>query len=142
MLQARSIAVSEPYALPTGSLTVLCLMAANPGSPQVALARMAGINSPTLVGIIDQLEREGLVSRERSATDRRRNLMQLTGKGEQVMQNLFDTVTEIEAPIRAALGEDDMARMIALVERAVTAMGEDLDPHRGRTGTGSHLPLT
>ena len=30
-LQSRSIAVSEPYGLPLGSLTVMSLIAANPG---------------------------------------------------------------------------------------------------------------
>ena len=35
-LSARSIAASAPHGLPTGSLTVLALIAANPGSSQAA----------------------------------------------------------------------------------------------------------
>ena len=56
-LSARSIAVSAPHGLPTGSLTVLALIAANPGSSQTALASRAGLNKSALVGIIDQLGR-------------------------------------------------------------------------------------
>ncbi|MEO6041112.1 MAG: helix-turn-helix domain-containing protein, partial [Croceibacterium sp.] len=48
-LGARSIAASQPHGLPTGSLTVLALIAANPGSSQTGLARRAGINKSALV---------------------------------------------------------------------------------------------
>jgi DNA-binding MarR family transcriptional regulator len=128
LLQARSITISEPYGLPTGSLTIMCLMAANPGSSQSALARWAGITSPSLVGIIDELERRGLVSREKSETDRRRNNMVLTEKGDRTMQALFGEVTEIEASVRNELGPDDMAQLIALLDRAVEALVNAADP--------------
>jgi DNA-binding MarR family transcriptional regulator len=77
-LTARSIAVSAPFGLPTGSLTVLALIAANPGSSQSALAKRAGLNKSALVGIVDQLEAKGLAARDRSATDRRRNQVTVT----------------------------------------------------------------
>ena len=64
-LTARSIAASASYGLPTGSLTVLALIAANPGSSQSALAKRAGLNKSALVGIVDQLEAKGLAARAR-----------------------------------------------------------------------------
>src|SRR5690606_6393166 len=66
VLSARSIAVSAPFGLPTGALTVLALISANPGSSQSALAGRAGLNKSALVGIIDQLEALGLAARARS----------------------------------------------------------------------------
>src|SRR6188768_3598761 len=85
VLTARSIAVSAPQGLPTGSLTVLALIAANPGSSQSALAQRAGVNKSALVGIVDQLESKGLAARDRSASDRRRNQITVTAEGEAAM---------------------------------------------------------
>jgi len=123
-LTARSIAVSEPYGLPTGSLTVLALVAANPGSSQSALARRAGLNKSALVGIVDELEAKGLANRERSEGDRRRNQVTVTPQGEAAMQVLFAAVTREEEPIRDALGMADLDRLLTLLDRAIAALDE------------------
>lgn len=120
-LTARSITVSAPHGLPTGSLTVLSLVAANPGSSQTALAQRAGLNKSALVGIIDQLEQRGLIARDRSATDRRRYGVTVTAAGKAVMETLFAAVDREEAPIREALGPD-IATLLSLLDRAVGAL--------------------
>ena len=121
-LTARSIAASAPHGLPTGSLTVLALIAANPGSSQSALARSAGLNKSALVGIVDQLEAKGLAARDRSTSDRRRNQVTVTPEGEAAMQALFGTVTGEEGPIRDALGSADLKVLLALLDRAIAAL--------------------
>ena len=121
-LTARSIAVSAPHGLPTGSLTVLALIAANPGSSQSALARRAGLNKSALVGIVDQLERKGLAARDRSTSDRRRNQVTVTPAGEAAMRALFAAVAGEEAPIRDALGSADLDVLLALLDRAIDAL--------------------
>lgn len=121
-LQARSIAASEPFGLPLGSLTVMSLISGNPGSSQKQLADWAGITGPGLVGIVDDLESRGLVTRIRSKEDRRRNMLVLTEAGHQQMTTMFATVTEIEAPLRDALGPEDMARFVALLDKAIAAL--------------------
>lgn len=123
ILHARAVAVSEPFGLPTGSLTVMALIAANTGSSQALLANWAGITSPSLVGIIDELERRGLVKREKSAEDRRRNQMVLTGKGERTMVALFSEVTVNEAPIRAELSAEEMTQFVDYLDRTLVALG-------------------
>lgn len=123
-LQAASLDASVPWGLPTGSLTVMALVAANPGSSQAGLANMAGITGPSLVGILDELEQRGLVSRTRDAVDRRRNVLGLTATGEATMAELFATVTGIEAAIREELGEAGMTQLKALLDRAIAALGK------------------
>jgi len=122
VLSARSISVSAPYGLPTGSLTVLSLIAANPGSSQTALAHRAGINKSALGGIVDELEKRGMAARDRSSTDRRRNSLSVTDAGRQAMDTLFEQVTREEASIRAALGEKDLAQLLLLLDRAIDAL--------------------
>ena len=123
-LAARSIAVSAPHGLPTGSLTVLALIAANPGSSQSALAKRAGLNKSALVGIVDQLEAKGLAARDRSASDRRRNQVTVTPEGAAAMQALFAAVTTEEGPVRDALGLADLEVLLALLDRAIAALEE------------------
>jgi DNA-binding MarR family transcriptional regulator len=123
-LTARSIAASAPYGLPTGSLTVLALIAANPGSSQSALAKRAGLNKSALVGIVDQLEERGLAARDRSTSDRRRNQVTVTPAGEEAMQALFVAVSAEESVVRDALGTADLAVLLGLLDRAVAALEE------------------
>lgn len=127
ILHSRSIAVSEPFGLPTGSLTIMCLIAANPGSSQKELAEWAGITSPGLVGVVDELETKGLVARVRSLVDRRRNSLVLSEEGQQKMATMLAAVSQIEAPIRDALGPDDMHRLVDLIDRAVQALQKHKD---------------
>jgi DNA-binding MarR family transcriptional regulator len=121
-LSARSIAVSEPHGLPTGSLTVLALIAATPGSSQTALAKRAGLNKSALVGIVDRLEREGMAERGRAAGDRRRYEVSVTAEGERAMQALFAAVSREEQAIRDALGKRDTIQLLALLDRAIGAL--------------------
>jgi DNA-binding MarR family transcriptional regulator len=124
-LAARSVAVSEPFGLPHGSLTVLILIRGNPGWSQTELAQWSGITSPALVGVIDELERRGLVKRERSEQDRRRNKVVLTEKGNRTIETLFKEVNKIEQPIREELGEKDTRQLLNLVDRALLALKDD-----------------
>ena len=105
-LSARSIAVSSPHALPTGALTVLALIAANPGSSQTALARRAGLNKSALVGIVDSLERSGLVERDRPIEQRQQR--DHVALAERLADRLFAAVHQCEQRLHRplALGGD------------------------------------
>jgi DNA-binding MarR family transcriptional regulator len=108
--------------LPTGALTALALVSANPGTSQTLLARRAGINKSALVGIVDQLEASGLVARDRSAVDRRRNSLSATPAGEAMLDRLHAATWPAEAPIRAALNPGEQAQLLNLLDRALAAM--------------------
>ena len=121
-LAARSIAALEEFALPTGTLTVLSLIAANPGSSQTLLARAAGLNKSALVGIVDELEKRGLAARDRSASDRRRNNLSVTPAGEAAMKAMLARVDGGEARVREALGKRDHLALLDLLDRANKAL--------------------
>jgi len=121
-LAARSIAALEEFGLPTGSLTVLSLIAANPGSNQTALAKAAGVNKSALVGIVDELEERGLAARDRSASDRRRNHLTVTPQGEAMMKTMLARVAVGENKVRGALGPRDHLKLLDLLDRANAAL--------------------
>ena len=108
--------------LPTGALTVLALVSANPGTSQTLLARRAGINKSALVGIVDQLETNGLVARDRSAVDRRRNSLSVTRAGEAALKQLHAAAWPAEAPIREALNPGEQALLVSLLDRALASL--------------------
>ncbi len=121
-LAARSIAALGGFDLPTGSLTVLSLIAANPGSSQTLLARAAGLNKSALVGIVDVLEKRGLAARDRAPSDRRRNRLTVTPEGEAAMTAMFERKRKGEETVREALGKAEHQRLIALLDRANAAL--------------------
>jgi DNA-binding MarR family transcriptional regulator len=123
-LAARSIAALEEFDLPTGSLTVLSLIAANPGSNQTALAKAAGVNKSALVGIVDELEKHGLAARDRSASDRRRNNLTVTPEGEVMMKTMLSRVSTGEDKLAEALGARDHQKLLELLDRANEALEE------------------
>jgi DNA-binding MarR family transcriptional regulator len=122
LLAARSVAALTPTGLPTGSLTILSLIAANPGRSQAALARRAGINKSALVGIVDQLEKAGLAARDRSEVDRRRNTLTVTESGLAAMEAMHEAAKAIEEPLREALGKEDVEILAGLLERSFEAL--------------------
>jgi DNA-binding MarR family transcriptional regulator len=68
-----------------GQATLLWQVAENPGIGLRALAELEGIATPTVSGLIDRLQRAGLVTRERSQTDRRRIGLTITPAGSELL---------------------------------------------------------
>ena len=62
------------------------------GVSQATLADLAGVEPPTLVRVIDQLEAQGLVRRQANPSDRRVNLLFLTEAAKPMVEDI-----EVEA---------------------------------------------
>jgi DNA-binding MarR family transcriptional regulator len=84
----RRVALHSRQLLKETGLTlpqVLCLRALGEvkagQATQVELSRALQLTQPTMTGIIDRLERAGLVQRERSTADRRKIAVSLTAEG-------------------------------------------------------------
>lgn len=87
------------------------------------LADECGLAKGTLTGMLMTLEKQDLVQRTRSAVDRRRVLVDLTGAGTALISRVFPTFNRFEADITSALSADDkreLARLLRLVIRSCT----------------------
>jgi DNA-binding MarR family transcriptional regulator len=63
-----------------------------PGEPRRTpgdLARLTGLTTGAITGVIDRLERDGYVRRERDSTDRRKIFVELTGKDIETFNGVF-----------------------------------------------------
>ncbi|MCJ8162946.1 MarR family winged helix-turn-helix transcriptional regulator [Acinetobacter zhairhuonensis] len=79
------------HGLSEGRFILLFLLdAAEDGIAPKDLAEQVGITRPTVTGLVDGLEREGLVERHADPEDRRALKIQLTAKGKSIAKNVFE----------------------------------------------------
>src|SRR5262249_37955719 len=95
----------------------------------------------TVTGIVDRMEREGLVDRKRSNEDRRVVRIQLTDKGRRLARSLeFEPFKLFRGAFENALSGDELRTLLALLDKIATyvkreAQTNATDERRG-TGTG------
>ncbi len=65
-------------------------------TPQNTLARLIGIEHPTLVRMLDRLEEDGLVRRVPSEEDRRVKLVELCEKADALLDDMFARAKMVE----------------------------------------------
>lgn len=74
----------------------LSMIDANPGLPQVAIATQLGADRATIMAMIDRLQGRGLVRRERSKLDRRRQELYLTEAGQKLLAEARKRIADHE----------------------------------------------
>ena len=115
-----------------GRFTVLMLLTAagsmegdadcNPPKSPADLAEMAGVTRATMTGLIDTLEKDGLVRREPDPHDRRAMLVHLTEEGNAFMSRIlpeyFNRVTAIMQPL-SSVEKQRMTELLAKVRGGI-----------------------
>jgi DNA-binding MarR family transcriptional regulator len=79
-----------------GLFGVLVIIEANPDLKQSDLARAAHLDRSTVVTVIDNLQRRGLVERRAALNDRRSNAIRLTPDGSALLRKLKRQVNQHE----------------------------------------------
>src|SRR5215469_15364673 len=78
----------EPLKLSPGRAGILRAIGAEPGLSQQDLADLLGMFPSRLVLVLDELEGAGLVQRRANARDRRTYALHLTGRGNEILQQV------------------------------------------------------
>lgn len=93
-----------------------------------ALSRKIQLSVAATSRVVDRLVREGLVSRNQDASDRRRWTLQLTAAGNKRLKKLPPTLQTTFVNRYQQLVEEDQARLLESLETLVRLMGaENLD---------------
>lgn len=87
---------------------------AGPRTP-AELADAAGVTRATMTGLIDTLERDGLVKREPDTNDRRMMSVVLTAKGEKFLQNFLPGHFKLISSLMATLSEAERKALVSLL---------------------------
>jgi DNA-binding MarR family transcriptional regulator len=101
------------------------LLAALEDAPSLTvgeLARAAGVSSPTATKMLDGLEQDGIVKRERDAEDRRRIAVCPTAKGRRELAKAGARVAGAREQIYAQLTPDERAQAERLLPRLAEAI--------------------
>ena len=116
---------------------VACLATSGMPTPMAELAHRIAASAPTMTGIIDRLERQGLVTRVRDEEDRRVVLIALTEAGRQVFVTLREDATEKLTRLLGCLQAEERATLVHLIGRIVDTLAE-----RSESQTDSHEKTT
>ncbi|MEY4754793.1 MAG: hypothetical protein RJA44_2468 [Pseudomonadota bacterium] len=90
-----------------------------PGIDQRTLAAAIAFDTSTIGGVIDRLEKRGLMLRRNSPTDRRVRLLELTPEGETLLQSVIPAVLTTQQRLLAPLPPEQRAQFAALLQLAV-----------------------
>jgi MarR family 2-MHQ and catechol resistance regulon transcriptional repressor len=78
---------------------------------------------PAITRLIDQLDRAGYITRERSADDRRVVFVEITAKGRNVVKELDGPVEKLHDDLLAALTQAEAKELSRLLEKARAEWG-------------------
>ena len=90
-----------------GHYTVLVLIKYNPGATQSAIAQSAGLHRSSLVPLLKQFEKKGLIIRKPASGDTRSNITELTPQGEKLIRQHQASITKLEQLIKEQFGEQN-----------------------------------
>lgn len=102
---------------------VLMTVAANPALSQREISSALGLDPNVMVGVIDELEGEGLAVRERSTVDRRRHVVVVTPKGRSVLARGAEALERGEAAFLEPLDEGERRALYFLCGRLLGLEG-------------------
>lgn len=110
---------------------ILRLLRVSPGRSQQALAEELGLLPSRMVAFVDDLEQRGLVRRERSRSDRRVNVLQLTPEGTATLRTVRSVVHAHEAALFGALDPAERGKLTELLQRVADEQGLTPGVHPG-----------
>ena len=105
--------------LSQGRFTVLMLLnrcCSEPKTP-AELADEASVTRATITGLLDNLERDGMVVRETSPGDRRTVLVRLTDKGQRCIDMVLPHYCRRVSALMEPLSEAERTTLVALLQK-------------------------
>ena len=116
---------TEQWAIDAGfrppCLGVMAVVAKLAPVSQRAISDHLGLDASDVVGVLDILEKAGMVERGRDPDDRRRHAVVLTEAGEEASRRLFELRAEVESRVLAGLEPDERRQLAHLLDRALNA---------------------
>lgn len=88
-----------------------------PEQSQIQLAKAIGIEQPSLVRTLDQLEEKGLITRTTCASDRRAKRIKLTEEAAPVINEVEHVIDATRDDILAGISQSEIEKLVTLIAR-------------------------
>lgn len=126
----RGFARRESNPLSRGKITLpqlwaLEYIADHPGCPTNELARFLKISRPAATGLTDRLVAQGWVRRVDDARDRRMIRLEITAKGRQLFQSVWNEKKKELMRVFGHLSAQERGRYIATLEKVVEILSRE-----------------
>lgn len=127
-IELHSRFLVDRYGLTGPQLAVLRELAAQDGVSVSQLSAGVHLSQATVTGILDRLEKGGLIKRQRSANDRRRVLVRLDDLGRELLNAAPPALQEHFMQNFAKLADWEQTQILSSFQRVVALMeARDLD---------------
>jgi DNA-binding MarR family transcriptional regulator len=110
----------DAHGLTMWGYAVLTHLARGPAETQLALAAAIGHDKTRLIGVLDALERDGLITREPDPGDRRARLVRITAQGLERHAAAVADIRVMEEELLAGLSPAERETLLALLSRIAT----------------------
>lgn len=110
-----------PFSLRPADFAVLSLLLANPGLSQKEVAHGIGVAPPNLAPVLERLEARGLLLRQRSDRDGRKQRFSLTHAGQKLCRSAEDEALRIEDEAASVLSSNERATLLNLLRKLYEA---------------------
>jgi DNA-binding MarR family transcriptional regulator len=100
---------------------LLTILSTSPGSDQVTLANALGIDRTNVADVLRRLEQGGLITRRRSAEDRRMVLARLTTAGEELVERMHPFMAKAQERLLSVLSREEREAFLATLMRLLDA---------------------
>ena len=109
---------------------VLCSLSESRAETQAQIADALGYDRSWLVGLLDELEEEGLIERKPDPADRRRNVVTLKPEGEARLSEFREVSKQVEEEFLTPLTKDERKQLHELLMK----VAQHHDPRFGANG--------
>lgn len=109
---------------------------------QTELAARMGIEAPTLVGVLDRMERDGWIQRTPSETDRRKKIIRATERVDAVWQQMLQCGMRVRAKATQGISEAELKQMRQTLAKMRANFEAELPPANGPIPAGKGARLT
>jgi DNA-binding MarR family transcriptional regulator len=112
----------KPSGLSSRHLGVLFEVQACPTSQQ-DLVDSIGVDPSKLVGLLNDLEADGLIVRKRDPQDRRRHIVEVSAKGRARLEDVKKIASTVEEELLGGLDTDQRAELLVLLAQVADSTG-------------------
>jgi DNA-binding MarR family transcriptional regulator len=109
-------------------LIALRLLGEHGPMTQHAVGTGLSLDPSNVVGLLNELEERGLVTRRRDPADRRRHIVELSAAGSGELAQTCDKLDQVEDDLFKALTSDERASLYSLLARTVSGLAPACGP--------------